>query len=568
MQETSDTNVRHVLQRFRYLFLLLGVAFVIWKLGRVLINSQDLMIENVVEAILVGGLSPLAIWYLARRGERMAAELERQEARFRLLAENAKDMVYRYRVFPNRGFEYVSPASKQVYGFTPEELYASPGLVWKNVHPDDQAKLSENEGWDTGSSSMTLRVFRKDGSLGWVELNRRPIFDEAGKLIAVEGIGRDITERKKTEALLLQTTERLRLTLDNLAIIAYELDADGKFILERGKGLEKLGRKPDAVVGQSIFDLCADYPDIANAVRRALDGEPQEIEVEQGNSIWASTYVPLVNERGEVDRVFGTAVDITERKHAERRLQAFTDELERSNRELQDFAYVASHDLQEPLRKIQAFGDRLKTKCADSLNEQGLDYLRRMQEAAGRMQTLVQDLLSFSRVTSKAKTFERVDLRTVAEEVVSDLVTAIARSQGHVEIGDLPTIDADHTQMHQLLQNLIANGLKYHGDEPPIVKISGTIVKSQQTPQVGEAPPSDRLELTVEDNGIGFDEKYLDRIFTIFQRLHSRSEYEGTGVGLAICRRIAERHRGGITATSAPGEGARFVVTLPVTHKK
>ena len=121
--------------------------------------------------------------------------------------------------------------------------------------------------------------------------------------------------------------------------------------------------------------------------------------------------------------------------------------------------------------------------------------------------------------------------------------------------------------MHQLLQNLIANGLKYHGDEPPIVKISGTVVKSRQTPQVGEAPPSDRLELTVEDNGIGFDEKYLDRIFTIFQRLHSRSEYEGTGVGLAICRRIAERHKGEITATSAPGEGARFVVTLPVTHK-
>jgi signal transduction histidine kinase len=238
------------------------------------------------------------------------------------------------------------------------------------------------------------------------------------------------------------------------------------------------------------------------------------------------------------------------------RLQQSTLELERSNRELQDFAFVASHDLQEPLRKIQAFGDRLKTKHGAALGADGIDYLARMQGAAHRMHTLINDLLTFSRVTSKAQPFVPVDLGRIATEVLSDLEERIERSGARVETGPLPTLDADPLQMRQLLQNLVANALKFHrAGETPVVKILAAVEKNGGAAQA---------RITVADNGIGFDMKYLDRIFTPFQRLHGRSEYEGTGMGLAVCRRIVERHGGTLTAESAPGQGARFLVTLPV----
>ena len=247
--------------------------------------------------------------------------------------------------------------------------------------------------------------------------------------------------------------------------------------------------------------------------------------------------------------------EIAERKRAEEELKAFTASLEQSNRELQEFAYVASHDLQEPLRKIRAFGDLLKSDKGGTISDQGQDYLERMQNAAARMETLVSDLLTLSRVTTRAQPFAPVDLSEVAGGVVSDLEVQIERTGGRVEVGDLPTIDADSTQMRQLFQNLIGNGLKFHRpEEAPVVKVYGAH---------SEHPSENKLcQISVEDNGIGFDEKYLDRIFTPFQRLHSRSEYEGTGMGLAICRKIVERHRGEITAESAPGEGTRFIITL------
>jgi light-regulated signal transduction histidine kinase (bacteriophytochrome) len=245
------------------------------------------------------------------------------------------------------------------------------------------------------------------------------------------------------------------------------------------------------------------------------------------------------------------ARDIRGRKRAEEELRAFTVKLQQSNRELEDFAYVASHDLQEPLRKIQAFGDRLKARYAEALTTEGLDYLSRMQSAAGRMQSLINDLLVFSRITTKAQPFAPVDLNVIAREVVHDLEVRIHQSGGEVVVGDLPTLDADALQMRQLLQNLVGNGLKFHKtDIPPRVEVFGNA--------------NGIAQIVVSDNGIGFDEKYADRIFTMFERLHSRTAYEGTGIGLAICRKIAQRHGGDIRAYSSPGEGTRFVVTLPV----
>ncbi len=230
------------------------------------------------------------------------------------------------------------------------------------------------------------------------------------------------------------------------------------------------------------------------------------------------------------------------------------EELSRSNEELQQFAFIASHDLQEPLRKIQAFSSRLKVNFSSALTPQGHDYLQRMENATRRMQVLIDDLLILSRVTTRGQAFVQVNLSQVTQEVLSDLEVLIQQSGGYLEVGELPTLYADSVQMRQLLQNLISNALKFHRQEQsPLVKIYSQIPTSS----------NDQCQIFVEDNGIGFDEKYLDRIFNVFQRLHGRSEYEGTGIGLAICRKIVERHQGSITAESKPGKGARFIVTLP-----
>ena len=274
--------------------------------------------------------------------------------------------------------------------------------------------------------------------------------------------------------------------------------------------------------------------------------------------------------RGKHAAAVIVAKDISKRIEDEQKLRQYAAKLEQSNRELQDFAYVASHDLQEPLRKVQAFGDRLQRKCAESLSEEGRDYVQRMRNASARMQTLINDLLTFSRVTSKAQPFEPVDLKKVAEEVSSDLEVRIEQTGGCVEIGELPTIDADPSQMRQLFQNLIGNALKFHRpEEKPVVKIysknysltgGSFIIEGKQIHTDGD----NSCEIVIEDNGIGFEEKYLDRIFTVFQRLHGRAEYEGSGIGLAVCRKIVERQGGTITASSQPGKGSAFFITLPV----
>ncbi|MBC6419048.1 MAG: hypothetical protein GDA44_09800 [Prochloron sp. SP5CPC1] len=258
------------------------------------------------------------------------------------------------------------------------------------------------------------------------------------------------------------------------------------------------------------------------------------------------------------------ASEISERKKVEQDLREFTSKLEQSNRELQDFASVASHDLQEPLRKIQTFGDRLKAKFADGLPDKGKDYLERMQSAASRAQTLINDLLAFSRVTTKAQPFVEANLNKILQGVLSDLEVRIEETKAEIELGDLPTIEADRLQMRQLLQNLIGNALKYHREEvTPQIQIQADIYEEKVEEPDEEPMSKEMCRLTVTDNGIGFEEKYVEKIFTVFQRLHGRNTYEGTGVGLAICRKIVERHGGEITAKSTPGEGSTFIVTIP-----
>lgn len=246
------------------------------------------------------------------------------------------------------------------------------------------------------------------------------------------------------------------------------------------------------------------------------------------------------------------------RTHA---LMQYSEELQRSNRELEEFAFVASHDLQEPLRKIRAFGDRLQQKFSPELGESGSDYVSRMQAASERMSALIDDLLSFSRVTTKQHPFASVDLNAVMHRVLDDLEYAIEDSNAQLHIDPLPVIDADASQIAQVFMNLLANSLKFHlPTERPIVTV--TCVANIASSMAGD----DRTWCCIKfaDQGIGFEAQYAERVFNLFQRLHGRDEYSGTGIGLALCRKIIERHGGMITAVSEPGNGAVFTIYLPM----
>jgi len=244
--------------------------------------------------------------------------------------------------------------------------------------------------------------------------------------------------------------------------------------------------------------------------------------------------------------------ELEERKKVEAELRLLSAKLERSNAELESFAYVSSHDLQEPLRKIQAFGDRLKNRCGDLLDEKSQDYLQRMLSAANRAQLLIDSLLTFSRVATKNQPFSKVNLNEIIDGVLSDLEIRIEKVGGTVNVGVIPAIYADPPQMRQLFQNLLGNALKFSREGvAPVVTVTAAIEGSY-------------MRIEVADNGIGFDRKYCDRIFEVFQRLHGRSEYEGSGIGLSICRKIVERHRGTIVPDSQPNCGATFIITLPL----
>jgi PAS domain S-box-containing protein len=371
---------------------------------------------------------------------------------------------------------------------------------------------------------------------------------------------------------LARQLQNIKFALDQAAIVAVT-DAAGRIVYANDKFCEITKYAREELIGQNHRIINSGH-------------HPREFFVEMwktisSGQIWVgeilnrakdnqlywvhTTIVPLMDAQGRPEEYISIRFEISQRKEAEKQLGSYAAKLAKSNRELQDFASIAAHDLQEPLRKIQAFSDRVRSRLLGLLGAAGSekaearevrDYLDRMQGAAGRMQTLINDLLTYSRVATKTQPFASLDLNKIISEVVSDLVVLVEQTHGVVEVDSLPEIDADPVQMRQLFQNLIGNALKFHKkDEPPRVRVSARL-------------SGDFCEVHVKDNGIGFDEKYLDRIFTIFQRLHGRHEYDGTGVGLAVCRRIVERHEGTITAESAPGQGATFIVTLPLRTAK
>jgi PAS domain S-box-containing protein len=350
---------------------------------------------------------------------------------------------------------------------------------------------------------------------------------------------REILETMADALFVIDATARIRVV--NGAVTTL-LGYDARDLL--GKSIDTLEHlEGDETISRTLHEL---------ASRGPIRDQERLFRTKGNEAIDVSVSISPISERDVQEGAVVIVRDIRERKSAEEELRSSHERLEQSNRELEDFAYVASHDLQEPLRKIQAFGDRLKSKYAAELPDQARDYVERMQSAAQRMQVLINDLLSFSRVTTRGQPFVPVDLGVVAAEVAHDLEVRTNDVNGHIAIGPLPTIDADPLQMRQLLQNLTSNALKFHReDAPPRVDISGDVAGG-------------RAHVVVADNGIGFEEKYADRIFTMFERLHGRGQYEGTGIGLAICRKIAERHGGSIVASSTPGEGSKFTISLPL----
>jgi len=278
-----------------------------------------------------------------------------------------------------------------------------------------------------------------------------------------------------------------------------------------------------------------------------FNGKRKNLEIHLDNQVFVFSIVsiPAMN----YCNIYGQ--DITERKKAESKIEQYAKALERSNNALQEFASMASHDLQEPPRKIITFGNQLKHIPGNS-DKRSEDYLNRMQQTAARMQTLILDLLRYSQVHTEAKPPRQINLRNIVDEVIEILEKRISETRGTIIIDSLPALHAQDFQMRELFQNLIGNALKYHREGVyPVIKIKSCQMENQH------------WKITVEDNGIGFDEKHKNKIFSPFHRLHGRSAYEGTGMGLAICKKIVDRHRGTITAQSTPEKGSTFIIILP-----
>ncbi len=515
--------------------------------------------------------------------ERAEVDLRESELRFRRSFEDAG--IGMALLSPDGRYLQANRALREFVGYPEEELL---GKTFRDItHPDDLDYASEINNTllrgEARSTSVEKRYVKKDGTAVWAHLTVSLLRDSSDEPLYYVSLVQDITERKKTEEALKESEARYRSLVEQIpAIIYVEAVDEGETKWE----MLYVSPQQEVLLGYSTEEWMSDsrlwerllHPDDCERVmtedeRTDRTEEPFRVDyrfiARDGRTVWVRDDAQLVHdEEGKPLFWQGVMYDITEQKRVEEEIQRLNDDLERrvaertaqleayagrlaaSNRELQDFAYVASHDLQEPLRKVLAFGERLRTRSADVLDERGLDYLRRMEDAAGRMQKLVQDLLALSRITTRARPFEPVDLNAVVEEALSDLETRVEETGGTVDVGPLPTVEADRMQMRQLLQNLLGNALKFHKEgEPPAVKVYG-------------GPEGRVCRLVVEDKGIGFDERYLDGIFAPFERLHGRGAYEGTGMGLAICRKVVERHGGEITAKSSP-EGSTFVVTLP-----
>lgn len=551
-------------------------------------ENGDFTMEDELLLAQLGAFASLAIRHIEAR-----LDIERKAMEMETVFSTLTDAVI---VLDESGRVVKSnPASRAAYGFDPAGLDTNRIQEKITLSHLDGFRIPFEE-WPVnkallGHTIIKERLVLRDGEerVSFVAATACPLLSE-GKLVGGVQVLHNVTEeetllqelyevreklelrvKERTEDLeranskLRETKALLEKTFEALDQAVFIIDPSSRRILSCNRAVKRIfGYTQEEVLGRNTEFLHISkemYLRFGEDLFAALDGNSiyrgeSQMRRKDG-SVFASEHSvsEIRDDSGNRHAVVSVVRDISVRKRMEEEILDYMKRLERSNLELQNFAFVASHDLQEPLRKIQTFGNMLETKYAVGLGEDGRDYIRRMGSAAGRMQALIKALLSYSRITTTGLPFKPVDLNDVVREVLSDLEVRLEKTGAQVEVDGLPVVDADAVQMGQVFQNLIGNSLKFGAGRKKL------LVKIHAEPTGDCGVP---VRIIVEDNGIGFDMKYADRMFQPFERLHGRAEYEGVGMGLAICRKIVERHRGTIEARSKPGEGAAFVITLPM----
>lgn len=414
------------------------------------------------------------------------------------------------------------------------------------------------EGRVVGLANHTILVSR-DGKERPIADSGAPIRDGQGQIVGVVLVFRDQTAERAAQAALEEAEERFRVFFDSAPIGKAMTAPDGRLMRVNAAFGEMVGRSVEEM--QVISFPSITHPDdlamSRECVRSLLAGEHDTWTMEKrylhrdGSVVWTHVKTRLRRDAAGVPQNFLThVVDITPRKQAEAELQQINAALVRSNRELEQFAYVASHDLQEPLRMVASFSQLLAERYADQLDDRARKYIGYAVDGAKRMQSLINDLLAFSRLETRPRPLEPCDCSALLAQVIRGLDMAVRESGAEIVTGPLPVVKADRTQLGQVFQNLVANAIKFRGEAPIRVEVTARRA-------------GDWWELTVADNGLGIDPRDHERIFVIFQRLNERTRFEGNGIGLAVVKKIVERHGGTIRVESALGQGARFTFTMP-----
>jgi PAS domain S-box-containing protein len=490
--------------------------------------------------------------------QRLAREDERQ---LRQVIELSPAVLWRFNLGDDVPTKLVS-ANVREWGYAPDDFTSGRVLFGDLVHPEDRVRIeAETRAAIEGGARAMQAEFRwrtADGRWLWLDERVTILRGLRGELLDCVSLTLDVTPQREALAAVRERDQFYALSLDVFAVVG----PDARFRQVNYAMQRVLGFEPAAFTGRHVLDFV--HPDDVPAVEVEIGNLAHggravlvELRCRHADGGWRRLEWNAAGGAGGL--FYCAARDVTEPRAVAAELRRALRDLELRNAELQDFAFVASHDLQEPLRKVQAFSDRLLGRYADQLDAQGADYLRRMDAAAGRMQSLIDGLLAYSRISTRGGSFREVDLSRVLDEVLADLDARLESTGGEVVRGPLPTVYADPTQMRQLLQNLVGNALKFTapGRRPRVELRAEAVDHGEGALRHGG------WRIVVADNGIGFDNAHAERIFAPFHRLHGRSEYEGTGMGLAIVRKIVERHGGTITATGAPGAGATFTVDLP-----
>jgi PAS domain S-box-containing protein len=445
-------------------------------------------------------------------------------------------------------------------GYQPEEMV---GIEWPlTVHPDDVEMLigAYQEMLISGKVEVEARGVRKNKTFFYKQITMVKACDAQGTFNGHHCFMKDITQRKLTETALLESEFKYKQIVELAEEGIWVIDSNSLTTYVNHAMARMLGYTELEMFGRSLFDFMEE-PEKQQAldnVERRKQGIAEthefKFKTKDGKDIW--TYLstsPVFDDLGNMLSCCALVYNITDRKAAEQQMLQLTEDLKRSNEELEQFAYVASHDLQEPLRAVTSYTQLLAQRYQENLDERADKYINYIVDGATRMQQLINDLLVYSRLGTRGKEFEQAQCKAVVEQTMCNLQIAIAETKAVITYEEMPAVMADESQLVQLFQNLLANGIKFCRQDIPLIHIAASRQESEWL-------------FSVSDNGIGIDPEYADRIFIIFQRLHSRREYSGTGIGLAMCKRIVERHGGRIWVESQEGKGATFYFTIPIIN--